>query len=388
MRVLFANERLGWFGGVEQNVADTAHGLRGRGHECVLAFGARTDRDPDGYASNFASVQECRDLGGNGPPLADIARDLRADAIYLHKIARIPARSSFAREARVVRYIHDHDLCCPRRHKYFAHNGRICEHPAGWRCWLDLAFIERGAAGIAYRHLPAHLDEMRANHGLDAFLVGSRFMREELAMNGFPADRLRIVPPVVRREASAPTPPPDAPNVLFVGQLIRGKGVDLLLDALALLGPAFRARIAGTGNADSALRERCAQLGLADRVEFLGWIANAELEALYDWARVVAVPSRWAEPFGMIGLEAMRRARPVVACAAGGIPDWLVDGGTGILCPVGDARAFAVALERVLGDQELAARMGGAAYLRGIGEYSFDRYLDRIEAALGIGGGE
>lgn len=391
MRILFANEKLGWFGGVEQNVGDTAAGLRERGIECHLAWGEETSREPARYAEQFASAIRCRELGAaDGEPLAAIAARLRPDCIYLHRMAEAPERAALPAGLRVVRMVHDHDLCCPRRHKYFVHNGRICRHPAGWRCWLDLAFVAKGAGGMEWRSLAAHRREMERNARLDGFLVGSEFMREELAMNGFQPEGIRVVPPVVRMAAAEPTDAAEAPHVLFVGQLIRGKGVDILLRALVRLhaeGVDFAATVIGDGNARAGLEASAEARALGDRVRFLGWVPNDALGAHYASARVLAVPARWPEPFGMIGLEAMRHARPIVGFAAGGIADWLRDGTNGLLVPEADEAAFAAALRKLLADRALATRMGRAGHALAEAEYSFGRYLDRVASALS-GGGE
>lgn len=385
MRILFANEKLGWFGGVEQNIADTAAGLRERGVECFLAWGERTVRNPEGYAELFAGNAACRELGAaRGDSLASLVERFAVDCVYFHKIPAIPARASLPRSVRAVRMVHDHDLCCPRRHKYFVHNAHVCHHPAGWRCWLDLAFVEKGRdGGVAFRNLGSHLGEMQRNRDLDLFLVGSRFMREELVMNGFPADRVEIVPPVVRLRAPEPTDAAEEKRILFVGQLIRGKGVDLLLQALARLRGDFSATIIGEGNARPGLEVLAKELGLADRVKFLGWVPNEQLGSHYGGARLLAVPARWPEPFGMIGLEAMHHARPVVAFRVGGIPDWLEDGATGLLLEERDIEGYASALQRLLDDRALAVRLGRGGLERVRREFTFGGYLDRLTAILG-----
>lgn len=382
MRILFVNEKLGWFGGVEQNVADTVAGLRERGHECHLAWGERTQRDPDRYAALFDSAFQSKAFGIDGEPLRDAIRRLAPDCVYVHKIARLPDECQSQERPRTVRMVHDHDLCCPRKHKYFAHNTRICRQPAGWRCWLDGAFLDRGPNGLRWRSLGAHRTEMQRNVGLDALLVGSRFMREELETNGFPAERVAVLPPVVRMNPVDATDAAEAPHVLFVGQLVRGKGVDLLLKALSTLACPWTATIVGDGNARPSLEALCAELGLPDRATFAGWVANDRVGEHYASARVLAVPARWPEPFGMIGLEAMRHARPVVGFRAGGIEDWLVDGETGFLANEQDVPSFARALETLLTDRSLAIRMGRAGHRRVAADYSFSAYLDRLELHL------
>ena len=389
MKILFANEWLGWFGGVEQNIADTVAGLRERGHHCTLAWGKRSEKDPDAYQALFDETCPCSDFAGTeGDALGEIAAGAKADVVYIHKMPTLPSMAIGNTCPRMVRMVHDHDLCCPRRHKYFFHNAHVCHHPAGWRCWLDLAFIERdrkSPMGMRFKDLASHRREMQRNTRLDRLLVGSRFMRDELAMNGFPADRVSILPPVVRMQPAREVPVAEDPNVLFVGQLIRGKGVDLLLEALARLDCPYHATIAGDGNARPGLEEQARLLGLQDKVSFLGWVPAAQVSDVYASSRLLAVPARWPEPFGMIGLEAMRHGRPIVAFAVGGIPDWLQDGENGILVAERDVEGYAAALKRLLTDRELATQMGRRGLQIVNTRYSFANYLDQLEIHLGGG---
>lgn len=391
MRVLFVNERCGFLGGVEQNVLDTAEGLRRRGHACFLAFGTRTGNADDDYEAGFDRAVACRELAPKGwalvdaSSLEDIVRDLCPDVLYVHKIPDLSAVKPFD-DVRVVRMVHDHDLCCPRRHKYFALNGRVCSKPAGWRCWADGAFLERApgsAPGFRFASISTKLREMRRNQTLDALLVGSQFMRDELLMNGFESSRVRIVPPCVRVPDDPPSSVPTSPEMLYVGQLIRGKGVDLLLDAVAKVPSDIRLTIVGTGNARDSLERQAATLGIAERVTFAGWVPNAAIGSFYAAARALVVPSRWPEPFGMIGLEAMYRGRPVIGFAVGGIPDWLENEVTGLLVREADTDGLASAIERVMLDDTLAERLGAAGLARARSRYSFDGFLDEIEVQLG-----
>lgn len=393
MRILFVNQKCGRFGGVEGSVGAAAAGLAGRGHRCFLAYGESTGRGAAEHAALFEHTFLCRELApsASAPTFAELRRRLDPDVIYVHKVpptAPEPWLAPGRGRVRAVRMVHDHDLCCPRRHKYYALSEHICRHRAGWRCWLDGAFLERDAgspAGLRRVSIGRRLEAMRRSHGYDAVLVGSRFMRDELLQNGFPPERVWILPPVAADARRAPTPVSCRPHVLYVGQLIRGKGVDLLLRALAQVRQPFLARVAGDGNAAGDLRGLAARLGLKERVRFEGFCESAALDELYRWSRVVAVPSRWPEPFGLIGLEAMAHGRPVVAFDAGGIRDWLEHGRTGLLVPAGETQALARALERLLADDELAARLGHGGWELSRARFGFGAYLDQLEGHLGGG---
>ena len=128
-----------------------------------------------------------------------------------------------------------------------------------------------------------------------------------------------------------------------------------------------------------ACKKLAAQLGIADRVEFTGWVPHAELDSYYQNARLLVVPSRWPEPFGMVGIEAMARGRPVVAFSNGGIPDWLEHETTGFLAPEFDIDAMTHSIQRLLDDKALAMTMGQAGVRHVQDKFSHQAYLDQIQ---------
>lgn len=166
--------------------------------------------------------------------------------------------------------------------------------------------------------------------------------------------------------------PDEPPHVLFVGRLSEEKGVLELLEATEGLSRV----IVG----DGPLRNR-----VPDAV---GFVAPGELGPYYERAAVVACPSR-REGYGVVAREALAHARPVVASAVGGLLDAVEDGVTGILVPPGDAAALRAALERLLADGELRARLGSNARARAQERLGWERAtretLAAYEAALPSG---
>jgi glycosyltransferase involved in cell wall biosynthesis len=283
--------------------------------------------------------------------------------------------------------VHDHDLACPRRHKYFPLSKRICDKPAGIACYSHLCCVQRAPEEsllpIRIVGTSAVRRGLKANREVSGFIVGSRWMRDELSMNGIPAARVSVIPPVpAALSRSAPNPPSGQPQILYVGQVIRGKGVDLLLRALARVNAPWNLKVIGTGNHLESCRRLANQLGIAHKVDFAGWIAHDELEAHYAASAFTVVPSRWPEPFGMVGLEAMARGRAVVGFDAGGIGDWLEDGVTGRLVPAAEVGAMAEAITQLLQNPEQAAGMGRAGAQRVVREFSHQAYLDAMMQTL------
>ena len=265
------------------------------------------------------------------------------DEIIVHKCSDVATLEKFPPE-KTVYYIHDHEPICPRTYAYtpLRHN---CTRAGGvWPCILCAPLCRgwKSALGRVF----AQGRRKRAMARFRRLVVISEFMKGRLVANGIPAEKIAVEPPVIRKVEtgeSVPRSPLPVPRVdlLFAGQLIRGKGVQLLLAALARLKTPRTLDIVGTGNMEPKLKALAAELGIADRVRFNGFQQNPQ-----DWmraARCVVVPSFWQEPYGLVAAEAVALGRPVVAFAIGGLPE--ACGGKATLVPPGDVAALAKALE-------------------------------------------
>lgn len=157
------------------------------------------------------------------------------------------------------------------------------------------------------------------------------------------------------------------PTVLSVARQYPRKDTPTLLRAFARVVarlPEARLRIVGDGPELSANRRLATELKVQDRVVFTGALASTDaLDAEYRGARVFCLPSR-QEGFGIVFLEAMAYGLPIAAAAAGAVPEVAPDGETSILVPAGDEAALADALERLLTDPDMAARLGEAGAAR------------------------
>jgi len=165
------------------------------------------------------------------------------------------------------------------------------------------------------------------------------------------------------------------PIVLFVGVLRHYKGLDVLLRALT--GVCAHALIAGEGPQLGEWRRLAGALGVADRTTFLGRVSDAERRVLLHACDLLVLPSvDRREAFGIVQLEAMACGKPVVASdLPTGIRFVNQQGVTGLLVPPRDARALAGALNRLLDDAELRAKLGRAARERVVREFSADRMV-------------
>src|SRR4051794_52314 len=148
-------------------------------------------------------------------------------------------------------------------------------------------------------------------------------------------------------------------RLLCVGRIDPRKGVETAVDALAHLPAEATLTIAGTGDADTvrALTARAEAAGVADRIVLAGRVHGDDLVAAYDECDVVLFPVRWEEPWGLVPLEGMASARPVLATGRGGSREYLRDGENALLFEGGDAAGLAAAVRRLADEPGLRARL-------------------------------
>jgi glycosyltransferase involved in cell wall biosynthesis len=224
--------------------------------------------------------------------------------------------------------------------------------------------------------------EWRLSYEAWRVIVCSRFMAGQL-QDYFqtPADKIDVVPNGVhiggtpfqdaehwigfRRRYAAD----DERMAFYVGRIVYEKGLHVLLDAWPAVAAALPARlvIAGTGEYLEPLKAQAAMLGLDGQVHFTGFIANEDRDRLYHAADLAIFPSLY-EPFGIVALEALANACPIVVSDTGGLAEVVQNGVTGLVAPAENPGALADAIIAALTRPELA-RARAAAALREVREY-------------------
>jgi glycosyltransferase involved in cell wall biosynthesis len=243
--------------------------------------------------------------------------------------------------------------------------------------------------------------EARVWHGADGYVTITQGLADEMVRRHGPRQMLAVIPDGTRLPDPAPqartphthapeahTGKPDEGVVAYAGHLYAWKGVDVLLQALALL-PDVRGLIVGGHAAEPDLarvQALAAQLGIAERVTFTGLIEPSQVAARLRSATILALPNpasaistHYTSPLKLF--EYMAAARPIVASDLPSIREVLHDNVDAVLVPPGDPEALAAALRRVLLDRELAARLAAAGYAA-VAEYGWDRRAARLEALL------
>lgn len=216
--------------------------------------------------------------------------------------------------------------------------------------------------------------------------LGARTDRIHVVGNGADPDRLRPVdggPFRVRHGLG------DGPVLLTLGRLVPRKGIDTVLEALPAIVaavPDVRYVVAGEGPDRARLLEMAARLGLGDRVRFVGRIGDGELASALSAADVFVMPARSEPPdiegYGLVFLEANACGTPVIGARAGGVPDAIVHGETGLLVEPGHVQGVAHACIELLADPARATRMGMNGRRRVVQGCTWDHAAARILQAM------
>ena len=212
---------------------------------------------------------------------------------------------------------------------------------------------DRAVAALAHVHIAI-------SRGL------ARYLEE---VEGFDGESFEIVHYGIDPDGEPRPYAGEVPRLLCVGRLIPIKGHVVLLRAFAAAKqelPGLQLDIAGRGPLEPALKALVRELGVAHAVHFLGHVSP--IQSAIERSAVVVVPSM-GEGFGMVALEAMERARPVIAAAIGGLGELVRDGETGLLVPPGEAEPLRDAIVRLAGDLDLARRFGEAGRRRALSRF-------------------
>jgi len=370
-------------GGVSTHAIASATALAARGVDVhVLAARADPDEDVPGITVHTSP----RLLSAGAPPAERVGAALEPapSIVHLHQFEDPDCVALMRRLAPVAISVHGYSACTSGVH-YFR-PGHECSRAHGPGCVANL--LARGCAHTrdprplpaAYRRTTRSVEALRA---ADLAISYTSVVDRHLAANGI--SRRRVIPLFSSLAARAGGGHETRRRVVFAGRVVAAKGVGVLIRAARDVDAEFV--ICGDGWQLDAMRRLARRIGVLDRVAFSGWLGEDELAQQLADASVVAMPSLWPEPFGLVGIEAFSAGRPVVASDTGGISDWLDHGVSGLLVAPGDTRALSRALEQLLADPERQLRMGAAGRESVRERYSLDAHvealLDAYEATRG-----
>jgi len=382
MRIVQVNDKYSIVGGSEKTMRRCVDRLREEGHDVLVVHGDAEAAAEAGSAF-FPSIRRAT-LFRRREALRDVFRVLREfepDVVHFRNFDGPTVVRAVSRKYPTVRTVHTPWTYCPTGVKYWPAERRVCERPFGPGCLVD---CRRRGCGLredgtslgrleVARRIAACYAFRRADAGLGAVVVTSKWMKAMLVAAGQNVGRVHVIPPPVDLPAEDPPANGGPPLVVAVGRVSYIKGFEDLLAAVAELPAAVTLTLVGDGPQLPNLKARAGRLGLNGRVRFAGWVRYEEMAHIYRQAHVVALPSLCPEAFGNVGVEALSYGKAVVAYRVGGIPEWLEDGAVGLLADAADPGDLAAKLRTLL-DHPARARAMGAAGRRAVREYSLARH--------------
>ena len=301
--------------------------------------------------------------------------DVAPDVVHSHQFEDPALLAVMRKHAPVLISVHGYTACSSGVH-YFR-PGQECTRAHGPGCIPNLAL--RGCAHTrnpsslpaAYRHASSGLAAIRS---ADLTISYSSAVDRHLATNGI--EPRMVIPLFATMEPQVGSGHEGRRRVVFAGRVIDAKGVGVLIRAIREIDA--EVVICGDGWRTEAMRRLARRLGLAKRVHFRGWLSPDELATELAEASIVALPSLWPEPFGLVGIEALAAGRPVIASLTGGVGDWLEDGVNGLAVKPGDVRALARALGDLLDDPARQAELGAAGQAMVAARFSPERHIEQL----------
>jgi len=344
-------------------------------------------------------VRGLRRIGKGSDAVVASVADWKPNVICVHSPLHPALQLALVQVAPCIYFAHAYEGTCVTGSKTLRMpTPRPCTRTLGPSCLLH--FYPHRCGGLnpirAVRDFARSVAQLENIRRYPAIVAFSAHMRDEYLRHGVDARRLHLVPGfgqidcAEKNSAHAPRRLGETLTIGFIGRLVAGKGVDLLLDSLPqvarTLDRRIRLVIAGSGRQRRKLEAQARQVGRDNpgiEIDFGQWIDRDEISAFYSSLDLLAVPSVWPEPFGLVGLEAASHGLPVAAFAVGGIPDWLRDGVNGSLAPGNppDKRGIAEAIVRCLENPVQYAALCRGAF-RVASEFTAERHIRLLEELL------
>jgi glycosyltransferase involved in cell wall biosynthesis len=393
MRILIATRHRDVVGGVETYLQLLIPALLKRGHSIAMLYeyatstGETIDPPEAGLPLWFGD-----DLVRNRAGWREIAA-WKPDIAYAHGLGSLDLEEMLLENLPTVVYAHGYPGTCGSGRKCHAFpRFEPCSRRFGPMCLV--LYYPRRCGGLnplkAWQVFQTQACRNSRLKDYQAILVASQHMRREFQQHVSQPSKVHTIPlpTTISRQELPPAPKAPRGRILFMGRLIDLKGANRLVEAIPRaekkLGSRLSLTIAGDGPERGKLQEMARRLGVV--ADFPGWIEGTRKLDLLRQSDLLAVPSLWPEPFGLVGIEAGSLGVPAVGYAVGGIPDWLIPGRTGELAP-GDpptVEGLAEAIVRALVDADHYRKLCSGAWEEA-GRYTLEAHLSKLESVL-VGG--
>lgn len=363
MKILFLNRVAAPVeGGMNQYVLDVAARLRTAGETVALVHARNPPSQFHGTGYVFDHLDQFTpDSHEVFVRLEAILEDFQPDLVQLHGVSNAALLPWLAKRLPTVQFVHNHRYYCSGGDMTWRRPRRLCHRPHGRSCLVNHAACGCGTGNPArtwmrFRAVGRELAALRTLRGIQ---VASPVIRENLERNGIDPARITLLPLYAPEPADERRPMAVGRRmVLHVGGLLKKKGAWLMLRGLDRLPPDVELVFAGGGELESELCGEIHRRGLGGRVRVMGELDPHGWSALLHQVTLVVMPSRWNEPLGLPGLQAMAHGKAVVAFRSEGVAGWLQDGVNGVTVPFNNAPAFLRAVRELLDTPPRLTEMG------------------------------
>lgn len=353
--IIWINQHADFVGGAEKYIIDTASKMKEQGFRNILLYevsGQISQRFVSIFDESFPMVD-----------LATQAKALAADICYVHCLSdEALLNDIFHLPGKKIRFIHDHKILCPREHKYTAIKKKTCRSNVGLRCIACCGMMVKKSNNYQLISLSHFKSLQKVNQRFDRLIVASHYLKNELIDEGFDRTKISINPLYTTADDNSEYTNNKHTEILFVGQLLTGKGLDILIEAMRHVDPAISLTVCGSGAQEDVYKTLVNRYHLTNRVNFVGHLDSSQLPLKYQQALAVCIPSRAPETFCLTGLEALKYKTPVIAANVGGMSEWLKHSYNSLMFESGDIQGLSRCIQTLYEHVDLAQKLGEQGY--------------------------
>lgn len=386
LKVLHINDKIEISGGVETNIQQLC--------EFSADFGVQTQWLGI-YKKDAYHVKWYEDAGTNLSDanldevlnfLSQTVKERKIDIIHIHSLSNPNIISHCFKISKIVRSMREPRMFCPGQGKFWRKSERICNQPFGLHCFYHAykeGCVNRHPKRLinAYKNVAFETTEGRDNY--KAIIAMSQYMIDESIKVGFHPESFVLNPhftPMVENEKLKDQTHSETKSLIFVGRLSKTKGVHYFMDCgIQLLEKDYDIQldIVGDGH-DADYFKSLVPEEFKDKLTFHGWQSRDQIDALIHNSYLMVFPSIYPEAFGISGIEAMMRGKPVVGFDVGGVSTWLKDNKTGYLVPVKDTEAMQNKITALIANKEQYKYFSQNARAIALEEFSVDKHMDTL----------
>ena len=389
IRILITTSTLSIVGGAQTHIQALLPALVESGHVVAVLH------EDAGAAPGATIVDQVPEITTwciakkNKRQVLDQIKSWKPDIAYNHGMNDLVTETEIVRRWPTFLFVHSSSgTCISGTKRWRRPRLAICERVLGPAC-LAL-YMPLGCGGnnplTMLKWYSLARSRQRLLKGYRGIFVASEFMIQDYLRHGIPAGLLHLVPyfpPGCQPDFEPPHGRAFTQRIIFAGRLVKNKGWRHAVAATAIasrsLGRDLHLVVAGDGPDLGDMQRTAAKNDIRIKVDFLGWIDRQAMQLEMRQADLLLMPSLWAEPFGLLGIEAGCVGLPAAGYAVGGIPDWLVPGETGESGSSGQmvVAELAAAIERALNDQDHWQKLRVGAWKKAQ-EFSKARHMNQL----------